>query len=132
MSCIVTLPQYQRCGFGRLLIDFSYLLSKHENIIGTPEKPLSDLGKLSYLSYWRDKIYRHLYDVIRSGSKELDLTIAGISKATALNTNDVASTLQWCKVIHKPDGSQNQDTKDDEYVFGWFCFCPHSLTGLIF
>ena len=28
VSCILTLPPYQRQGYGRLLIDFSYLLSK--------------------------------------------------------------------------------------------------------
>ncbi|XP_063434737.1 histone acetyltransferase KAT7-like [Mytilus trossulus] len=89
VSCILTLPQYMRQGFGKMLIDFSYLLSKTENKVGSPERPLSDLGLLSYRSYWKDTLlgYIHKY-------KGSEICIKDISTETAINANDIVSTLQ--------------------------------------
>jgi len=36
-------------------------LSKIEGKVGSPEKPLSDLGKLGYVSYWTTAILREIY-----------------------------------------------------------------------
>lgn len=37
------------------------MISRHENVIGTPEKPLSDVGEVVYKSYWRSAIFEHVY-----------------------------------------------------------------------
>ena len=39
-----------------------YLLTKRENKTGSPEKPLSDLGLLSYRYYWRNVLFEVLSD----------------------------------------------------------------------
>ncbi|KAF1993301.1 histone acetyltransferase ESA1 [Amniculicola lignicola CBS 123094] len=88
VACILTLPQYQRKGFGKLLIDFSYLLSKREGRLGSPEKPLSDLGLLGYRAYWQETIVDLLMDGRAEGN------IEDIGAASAMTTNDVLHTLQ--------------------------------------
>ncbi len=89
VACILTLPCYQRHGFGKLLIQFSYELSKKENKVGSPEKPLSDLGLLSYRSYWYDTIITLLME-----RQEKNVTIDEISSITAMTTTDILHTLQ--------------------------------------
>lgn len=37
-----------------------YLLSKVEEKVGSPERPLSDLGLISYRSYWKEVLLRYL------------------------------------------------------------------------
>ncbi len=58
----MTMPQYQRKGYGRFLIDFSYLLSRKEGQPGSPEKPLSDLGRVSYQAYWKSVVLDYMHE----------------------------------------------------------------------
>jgi len=89
LACILTLPPYQRKGYGKLLISFSYELSKKEQKIGTPEKPLSDLGWLSFRSYWISV----LLELLRK-NKAGSLSIKEISLQTSIKTEDIISSLQ--------------------------------------
>ena len=91
VACILTLPQYQRMGYGKLLIEFSYELSKKEGRLGSPEKPLSDLGLLSYRAYWAETIV----DVLVN-TKE-DITIDEIANKTAIVHSDIIHTC-----VHAP------------------------------
>lgn len=88
LACILTLPQYQRRGFGRLLISFSYELSKREGKLGSPEKPLSDLGLLGYRQYWRETLVELLIEPGREAISENDLAVL-----TSMTEKDVHETL---------------------------------------
>lgn len=39
-----------------------YLLSKVEEKVGSPERPLSDLGLISYRSYWKEVLLRYMHN----------------------------------------------------------------------
>lgn len=101
VSCIMTMPQYQRQGFGRFLIDFSYLLSREEGQPGTPEKPLSDLGRVSYHAYWKSVVLEYLHD-----HKNKPITIKAIAEETGMFAPDVALAfhlLNFVKLIKKEE-----------------------------
>jgi len=47
------------------------MLSRVEGLPGTPERPLSDLGKLSYESYWKHVLLEKL-DTLRDQKVSLN------------------------------------------------------------
>ncbi|XP_077600595.1 histone acetyltransferase KAT6A-like isoform X1 [Stigmatopora nigra] len=96
VSCIMILPQYQRKGYGRFLIDFSYLLSKREGQPGSPEKPLSDLGRLSYMAYWRSEVLECLHRV-----HDRQITIRQLSKLTGICPQDITTTLYSLNMLEQ-------------------------------
>ncbi|XP_032821282.2 histone acetyltransferase KAT7-like isoform X2 [Petromyzon marinus] len=112
VSCILTMPQFMRQGYGKMLIDFSYLLSKEENKIGSPERPLSDLGLISYRSYWKEVLLRYLH-----AFQGKEISIKEISQDTAVNPVDIVNTLQALQMLKYWKGKhlvlKRQDVIDD-------------------
>jgi histone acetyltransferase MYST1 len=145
LACILTLPPYQRKGYGKFIISLcecvcvcgwvggsgaqkrgkapapetarsrscllhpslsspllsspppppaAYELSKIEGKVGSPEKPLSDLGKLSYRSYWTYVILSTLRE-----NKDAALSIKNLSSKTAIKVEDILSTLQALNMV---------------------------------
>ncbi|CCW69788.1 unnamed protein product [Phytomonas sp. Hart1] len=97
LSCILVLPQYQNRGIGRFLIELSYELSRREGKIGTPEKPLSDLGKKVYLGYWSDTVLVALAHAMEEGHCT---TIDYLVQATCMTQADIIRTLQELRLIN--------------------------------
>lgn len=91
-----------------------YLLTRVEGKIGSPEKPLSDLGLISYRSYWKDVLLGYLCS--RAGTQ---LSIKDISQEMAIHSYDIVSTLQALGMMKYWKGKhivlKKQDVLD-EYV----------------
>jgi histone acetyltransferase MYST1 len=125
LACILTLPPYQRKGYGKFLIAFceflffiqlflfvltslykaytlycviAYELSKKEGKVGTPERPLSDLGLVSYRGYWT----RILLDILKKHKG--NISIKELSDMTAIKAEDILSTLQSLELIQYRKG----------------------------
>ncbi|KAL3273212.1 hypothetical protein HHI36_014668 [Cryptolaemus montrouzieri] len=101
VSCIMTMPQFQRQGFGRFLIEFSYLLSKEEGQPGTPEKPLSDLGRVSYYAYWKSVVLEHL-----DKHRTCDLKLTDISRESGMYCHDVATALHLLGFVRSEESEK--------------------------
>lgn len=95
LACILVLPCHQQKGYGKLLISISYELSKIEKKVGSPEKPISDLGKVSYMSYWTSTLVELLTSQPVSG----ELTVDQISRKTCMTTVDIIETLKERKIL---------------------------------
>lgn len=66
-----------------------------ENIPGSPEKPLSHLGQVTYFKYWENVVISYIYknrfnDVI---------TIQDIVNETFITPQDIAETLERLEFI---------------------------------
>lgn len=125
VSCILTLPIHQRKGYGNLLIDFSYLLTKVEEKTGSPEKPLSDLGLVSYRSYWRLVLCRYLLETVeKADHKTNGLSIKQISDDTAMTPDDVIAALEGLRALVRDPQTKVYAFRADldfcrQYVSNW-------------
>ncbi|EKX39944.1 hypothetical protein GUITHDRAFT_158364 [Guillardia theta CCMP2712] len=94
LACILTLPQHQRKGYGKFIINFSYALSKIEKKHGSPEKPLSDLGRVSYESFWAR----------RPNPEDRMISIEELADATAFTLVDIKATLDRLQILQYNQG----------------------------
>ena len=93
VSCILTLPTHQRKGYGNLLISFSYLLTRVEGKTGSPEKPLSDMGLVSYRNYWRLMLS---YELLHQTTP---LSIVDLSRRTGMTPDDIIAGLEGLRAL---------------------------------
>jgi len=99
LACILVLPAFQRKGYGKFLIAFAYQLSRLEGKMGTAERPLSDLGAVSFKSYWTKAVL----DVLRDSKN--DISVQDISERTNMLPSDISDTLKQLGLLQYWKGS---------------------------
>lgn len=124
LACILIFPPWQRKGLGALLIGVSYEISRREEIMGGPEKPISNLGKQSYLRFWSGEIARYLLSVKETDRKKGKgmITLEQISKDTWICVDDCLSALRHMSVAvaaGKGKGEVPRVRIDKEKVREW-------------
>jgi len=105
LACILTLPQHQRKGYGKFIINFSYALSKIEKKHGSPEKPLSDLGRVSYESFWARTILLKLREVSnKPNAEDRMISIGDLADTTSFTQADIKATLDRLQILQYSQG----------------------------
>lgn len=74
------------------------LLTRRSAQVGTPERPLSDLGRVSYRSYWT----RVLMPVLKE--RQGSISIKELSELTCIKPDDIIYTLQHLGLIQYQKG----------------------------
>ncbi|KAL2005766.1 hypothetical protein VTN00DRAFT_10259 [Thermoascus crustaceus] len=118
VSCILTLPIHQRKGYGNLLIDFSYLLTRVEKKTGSPEKPLSDMGLVSYRNYWRLVLSYQLRN------QKTPVSIEELSQRTGMTPDDIVSGLEGLRALVRDPVTKTYALRlnyeyFEEYIRNW-------------
>ncbi|OHT07733.1 MOZ/SAS family protein [Tritrichomonas foetus] len=108
LACIVALPPYQKKGYGRMLISLSYELAKRQKRSGGPERPLSDLGKIAFNSYWRDTIV----ELLKIYGKRIT-SIEDIERMTSIQSIDIIETLKKISCVTKVKGEYELSINKD-------------------
>lgn len=95
LACILVFPPWQRKGLGKILMGVSYELSRRENRIGGPEKPLSELGRRGYLRFWEARVARAILGL----KVKRTLSVGEIAKVCWVLPEDVVVTLKDMGVL---------------------------------
>lgn len=102
----------------------SYELSRRENRIGGPEKPLSDLGRKGYMQFWQATVARTVLG-LRSKST---LSVQEVAERCWVLPEDVVGALKEMGVLaqrKRVDGSAAVSKKS---VREWVQRCEVDLT----
>ncbi|PSN60989.1 hypothetical protein BS50DRAFT_639667 [Corynespora cassiicola Philippines] len=123
VSCILVLPIHMRKGYGQYLIEFSYLLTRVEKKTGSPEKPLSDMGLVSYRKYWRQVLCQELLN------QKSPISIPTISERTGMTADDIISALEGLRALVRDPVTKTYALRLDHGYFKQYLEKCHTGDG---
>ena len=115
VACILVFPPWQRRGLGQILIGASYVLGKKEGRFGGPERPLSDLGRRGYVSYWSGEIARF----ILNQPKQRTVSIKELSDETWILPEDIVAALKEMNVLEKRKTASGNIVVNKSKIRAW-------------
>jgi hypothetical protein len=121
LACILIFPPWQRKGLGAILIGVSYEISKREKILGGPEKPISSLGKQSYIRYWSAEVARHVLNAKDTKGKA-SVTLDQISRDIWICPEDLLCAVRDMGVAIPATKGKGETPKvrvDKEKIRAW-------------
>ncbi|KAL6707835.1 SAS complex subunit [Coniothyrium glycines] len=97
LACILVFPPWQKQGLGQILMGASYEMSRRDERLGGPEKPLSDLGRIAYTHYWSATLAR----AILALPAKKTLSVNDLVEATYIVADDTIATLKAMDVLEQ-------------------------------
>ena len=103
VACILVFPPWQRKGLGVLLMGVSYEISRREELLGGPEKPISELGKKGYKRFWAGEIARWFLSLQgpEDEAGELVVDVEQCSEATWIAPEDCLAVLRDIGIVEE-------------------------------
>ncbi|KAG9294851.1 hypothetical protein G9A89_008543 [Geosiphon pyriformis] len=101
LACICVFPQYQKRGYGSVLIELSYELSIREDKVGSPEEPVTSAALRAYHSYWKKALLRVFCE--GSNDKTVSYSLDELAEKTGIRIKDILTAMKlmglkkWCK-----------------------------------
>ncbi|CAJ0584790.1 unnamed protein product, partial [Mesorhabditis spiculigera] len=118
LSCIATLPCYQKSGYGRFLIAFSYLLTRRMGTTGSPERPLSRMGLLAYAPYWREAVLEWTKKHRKRDSND-KFTVNAIASATGIRPSDIIFIMDHMGWLSSENRDSSPSSRSIEVTINW-------------
>lgn len=115
MSCIMILPGYRQRGYSHLLISISYSLIQREQLVASPEEPLSRLGELSFLRFWTNTLMGLIIN-FDYGNGNL-LTFEYLKKNTMFTNKNMLQALCEMGILYESCGSLKIEISSENLQF---------------